>query len=165
MKIYSLSFSILAVTVFGLFVSLPYLATYDKLGSPISNNVRTHVLKSKATGNLLAGLSGSYSGNGYHSYGTYTINVSSLPANSNFTIYWNTYTIPNRFTLRNGTNQTYTGWQGYATWPGPWGMNGINSQNSGSLSINKGTSSTIDLIVESSNSTPPSGDDNWDLTY
>ncbi len=169
MKLYSVSFTALVFGLIGLSLSLPELGNNVNPTDSRGGHAK-HVI-SVNNGILpfikpLTGFSDTYSGTNFHIYGPYNIDVSSLATGQTLYLHLEIYNVPNRFTLNNGSASSTSGWKGVASWPGPWGPNGINTSNVGGLSITKGSSNTIQLTVETLNENAPSHlNDSWYAWY
>lgn len=107
-------------------------------------------------------LSENYYISGYYTYPDHNIDVSSTPVNSTININVGSYDVPNRFSVydANGNFMASSGWMGYATYSGPWGMS-LNTAQSQTINFNKNTSNTYILKVETSIS---GYSDSWDAS-
>jgi hypothetical protein len=98
--------------------------------------------------------SGTYSTiNSYYTYPLKTVDVSCAASGATVTVSVNANDIPNRFTVRDASNNVIagSGWLGYATYSGPWGSS-LSNSGSTTFSFTK-SASTYYLQVETL--TPP----------
>ncbi|UHG94350.1 hypothetical protein [Spirosoma oryzicola] len=187
MRTYSLSVVLLVAVLLGTSLSsFRFDYTLPGLKEVKATNKRV-LANSSITKHVFGGsLSGSYpSGQGFHSYGAYPLDLSNIANGSNFTISFNAGDTPNRFYVQDGVGNSwyghhnsayntnpagsppppsdpYNNWIGYTSSPGPWGFSGISGATSGSFSVTKVSGRTYTLYVETVTN---SSTDYWSLTY
>jgi hypothetical protein len=156
----------LLMTALSLALFLMFSCNNEQDVKPGNQSKGDPIIKNPTAGRVAAGCggfaSGSYGGSGYYTYPATTIDASSISATGHISVYCTPYDVPNRFTVKNssGTTVGYTGWLGYANYPGPWGQ----SLNAGAQTIyfTRGSSTTFTLSVETV--APSSQNDAWEAS-
>lgn len=92
-------------------------------------------------------VSETYEGTAYYPYPSKIVNINA----GTVSIGWDVFDRPNRFTIyRNGVLLTTSGWQGAASYPGPWGAS-LAGDSSGSFSYTAEAGYTYTILVEVGN--------------
>jgi hypothetical protein len=84
-------------------------------------------------------VSGSYYGSGYYTYPDRALDLSSVATGATVTLNCSAHEVPNRINVYSGGSLVATtGWIGYSTNPGPWGMS-LNGPSSKTITFTKGS--------------------------